>query len=87
MFDVKKSLNLELIVCGSSRLFSRRELRQAGNFILGYLILFNGCRIATECVLKSNMSDYSSMATLQNNSQPAGFAAALQRAKLVRLTA
>ncbi|XP_052742064.1 far upstream element-binding protein 3 isoform X1 [Bicyclus anynana] len=29
------------------------------------------------------MSDYSSMATLQNNSQPAGFAAALQRARLV----
>lgn len=48
------------------------------------MILFDGCRIARLNVyFNSNMSDYSSMATLQNNSQTAGFAAALQRAKLV----
>lgn len=50
----------------------------------GFLIHFNGCPIELlNGCFNLNMSDYSSMATLQNNSQPAGFAAALQRARLV----
>lgn len=64
----------------SSSKFARKQTLYFSDF----LIHFNGCPIELlNGCFNLNMSDYSSMATLQNNSQPAGFAAALQRARLV----
>lgn len=85
LLEVTWQIHDKVPVVYGPRLFARkfaRRNRWNNSWSFGR---FYGCRILRLNVrLSSNMSDYSSMATLQNNSQTAKFAAALQRAKLVR---
>lgn len=85
LLEVTWQIHDKISVVYGPRLFARKFARRNhwnNSWSFGR---FYGCRIPRLNVrLSSNMSDYSSMATLQNNSQTAKFAAALQRAKLVR---
>lgn len=87
LLDVTWQIYDKVFVVYGPRLFARKFARRNHWNISWSFGRFYGCRIPRLNVrLSSNMSDYSSMATLQNNSQTAKFAAALQRAKLVRET-